>query len=542
MYMEVFVSLAALGGLYLISNKKREPFQTITPSGPDHNVNEYKNPNQVTDKHFKPIRQMPQYITDMADRNLTMDDFTSNNMVPFFTSEKKLNGMGNVSEQQLDAMAGAGSLQIMKKEIAPLFKPEDNVEWPSGAPNQSDFYQSRVNPGMKISNVQPFESQLVGPGLGKGFGAEGSGGFNSGMEARQNWIDKTVDELRVLTNPKESFELTGLQGPAQTSVKNVGIEGKMEKYSPDTFFINSPERYFTTTGAEQKPTLRALQPESNEHRATTTREYSGVAGNTGVPEHSQRGVYRIDHRQQLSSETITPAMGMGKNNLQGVAEGYQLLCNNRSVQHSTMGNIQGVVSAITAPITDLLRPSRKEDIIHACRTGNPTSSVANTTVFNPADRLSTTTKETTLFSPFDMGQRPHDSNGHMVNNEQPIQNQRDTTSTSYVGNGQGSSAMTSYGSAYNATIHANREAADRAPNGNATFFNNTIQQQSNNLKSNTHTHYTSAPASFNSLTPAASRFGEIRQPQHYEEPNRMESTLLDAFKKNPYTHSLSSIA
>ena len=54
---------------------------------------------------------------------------------------------------------------------------------------------------MKMSNVKPFETQNVGPGLNQGYSTAGSGGFNSGMEAREKWIAKSVDELRIKTNP-----------------------------------------------------------------------------------------------------------------------------------------------------------------------------------------------------------------------------------------------------------------------------------------------------------------------------------------------------
>jgi hypothetical protein len=44
---------------------------------------------------------------------------------------------------------------------------------------------------MKMANVKPWEEQRVGPGLNKGFTNDGSAGFNSGMEARDLWTDKT---------------------------------------------------------------------------------------------------------------------------------------------------------------------------------------------------------------------------------------------------------------------------------------------------------------------------------------------------------------
>ena len=138
---------------------------------------------------------------------------------------------------------------IRKKAQAPLFAPQKNMGWAHGTPNMSDFFQSRVNPAMKMSNVKPFESQNVGPGLNRGYTTLGSGGFNSGMEARERWIAKSVDELRIKTNPKITFP--GVMLGAKRAVQNRGIEGKIEKYRPDTFYINGPERYFTTTGTRK---------------------------------------------------------------------------------------------------------------------------------------------------------------------------------------------------------------------------------------------------------------------------------------------------
>ena len=165
-------------------------------------------------------------------------------MVPF--NGGKVKGYtynADTAETILDNMIGNGS-QIQKKiEQAPLFKPEENVQWAFGTPNNSDFYQSRVNPGTKNNNVKPFESEYVGPGLNQGYGSAGSGGFNSGMESRDSWLPKTVDQLRVDTNPKLEYELINHEGPAQSMIKNVGIIGRVEKQHPDTFFINSQDRW-----------------------------------------------------------------------------------------------------------------------------------------------------------------------------------------------------------------------------------------------------------------------------------------------------------
>ena len=92
---------------------------------------------------------------------------------------------------------------------------------------------------MISNNVKPFESVNVGPGLNHGFTSTGNNGFNSGMEARDSWLPKTVDEMRVDTNPKLEFMLTNLEGPAGAQVKNLGMIGKVEKQKPLTQFLRS---------------------------------------------------------------------------------------------------------------------------------------------------------------------------------------------------------------------------------------------------------------------------------------------------------------
>jgi hypothetical protein len=120
-------------------------------------VQQYPNPNVATDKYFNqnnyeerankglPIGQNPQQIYSMSGNYLESQQFKHNNMVPFNGGKVKGNTYNvNMSESILDNMIGNGSQVIKKVEQAPLFKPEDNVQWAYGAPNQSDFYQSRV--------------------------------------------------------------------------------------------------------------------------------------------------------------------------------------------------------------------------------------------------------------------------------------------------------------------------------------------------------------------------------------------------------------
>jgi hypothetical protein len=537
--MELAIPLVALGGLYLISNKK-EPF-----------INDYPKPNQLTDKYFQPN---PTYVsesdkpkfTDLAGRQVNLNDY-SENMVPFFGKTKNIgDSLKNMdhSESVLDHAVGSGSLKITKSENAPLFKPQDNTQWAHGAPNQSDFYQSRVNPSQNMHNVKPFQETHVAPGMNKGYSSQGSGGFNSGTEARDQWIDKTVNELRVATKPKTTFTLDQHEGPAQTLVKNLGIEGKVEKYLPDKFFINSPDRYLTTTGAVLGPTQQALQPDPTIHRATTTKSYTGHAGNGGVQSQAKHGMYRPDNKQQLGTVPFTPAQAAVERT--GYGSMNPLVPTNRSFQNaSTFGGMGGLISAITAPVTDLLRPTRKEDIVGLTRQGNAGSTVANPTVKDVY--VAPTIKQGTMYNAYDAGGRayaPITDGGYQVSEQQVGHTERETTSVPYMGTGLSVLPQPmSMHADLNASISANRMTHGRIAGGNIQTFNSTINQVTSTNRSATHAPYMGGMgSSIANVSPSAELYGGIRNANKYAEPDRNTSDLLDAFKKNPYTQSLHSVA
>jgi hypothetical protein len=79
------------------------------------------------------------------------------------------------------------------------------MNWATGMPVETDFIQSRINPSLRYNMEKPCENVHVAPGLNKGYTTEGSNGYNSGMKARSIWKPKTVDELRVDTDPKVSY-------------------------------------------------------------------------------------------------------------------------------------------------------------------------------------------------------------------------------------------------------------------------------------------------------------------------------------------------
>ena len=123
-------------------------------------------------------------VLSLTGEEMEKHKFVHNNMVPFFGA--KIKGSSRAIEPEestLDHMQGAGSQLRSKSEQAPLFAPEANMNFIAGAPNNNDFYQSRVVPGARAANTKPWEEIQVSLDW-SGFLMLGSGGFNSGNEVR----------------------------------------------------------------------------------------------------------------------------------------------------------------------------------------------------------------------------------------------------------------------------------------------------------------------------------------------------------------------
>jgi len=607
--MEIAIPLIALGGMYVVSNQnnnqnsknnknyqnypkinnqKQENFDNMGRNPnylPNQNipaqnfpvenlnqvadtVNKYSNPNTATDKYFNQnayeqkerkgisVGQNPQQIYSLTGNYLDSEQFKHNNMVPFVGG--KVSGYTydtKFTEVILDNLVGNGSQNIKKIEQAPLFKPEANMNWAYGTPNNSDFFQSRVYPAMKNNNVKPFDSLYVGPGLDQGYGVNGSNGFNSGMEARDKWLPYTVDQLRVATNPKLEYELTNHEGPAESVIKNVGILGRVEKQRPDAFFINTQDRWFTTTGAEKGERLRPIEEMGVIKRTDCNTNYVGPAGTMEHQATVAPSNFEPSRRVNLPGVDInhSNAAGRGPMNEKRL-EGFSNTQNNRTTvkQPDTIrSGFSSAVGAVIAPLLDVLRPSRKEEIMGNVRVyGDAAPIVPSGYVINPLDATPTTVKETTLYSPqFNMDNQKESL---YVNNYKPMDlTQRDTTSCNYLGSAGGQATQygdMSYAAAY--TQHNNdikSSTIDNRPNqGGTQMFNQqmhltTIKSDSDRLDGRVNPAY----SNLSQRPPSVNTYGAIRAPQYYNECagcDRIQPEILDAFRSNPYTFSLTNSA
>ena len=478
---EIVVPVVGLGLLWIVSNQnnkkemsnKKEGFSGIKSQknvlrkqfSPNNfpkdkqkneevanNIRKYHNGENATNKYFVKANISQAILTDkdknkeiksLTGENVDITRFEHNNMVPFFGARIRQNTDLSKREGILDNFVGTGSQYIKKQSIEPMFKPKKEMHWINGMPNQNDFLQSRVNPSNKISGIKPFQDIKVAPGLNRGYESEGYGGFNAGMASRDDWLPKNVDQLRTLNNKKVTYKGQFL-GP-KSSVQNLGIHGKVEKQLPDTYYVNSPDKWFTTTGIEKAPRNISKEYLKPEHRTSTTREYFGTGQDSTHSATYSKGVYEESKKQLLASEPVGMAtrMNIGDANKADFGrDGYVALPNSRTICNtSDMGNVARGMWATVTPVLDMLRPSRKTNVIGNARPNGNAIGPNQQTLYNRHQKPKSTIKEQSVCNKrTPIGLHKHNG-GYATKSHQLKGQQRTSTNHFYIPNGGGESSF-----------------------------------------------------------------------------------------------------
>ena len=516
--MELAIPLVALGSLYIVSNQSKTPKPANEGFLPNTNVpdvnypivsqeteissklatmNKYTGPSVYTDKYFNPYSKGSLVKENInADTNqyksLTGDNvdsayFEHSNMMPFFGGKIRSKIDPNSNEAIMDNYLGSGSQVFAKSEQAPLFTPNEKMHWANGAPNMNDFYQSRVNPSMRMANVKPFEEVKVGPGLGLGYGTEGAGGYNAGTAMRESWLPKGVDELRTANKQKASEVMQlGHEGPAKSRITNVGILGAFQKNRPETAFEWGQDRLFTTTGASKGQTLHSIPVERHVVRPETTVDYNGVAQSMHAQQ-AMPGEVMPSHRIELGPTQLGAAnavgSGFGNEGDYGL-KSKQVYANNRSsnVHDDYFGAVGSSIGAVVAPLLEIMRPSRKENTTGNMRVyGDAKPAVSQSYLYNPNDAPAHTMRETTENSVNHWNvNRGQTNNGYVSAKVEATPQHRDTTTTSYIGSGASKNpALRVYDAelGYQPSNLKAETIKGRFGNSNTNVFNNSVNYQ-----------------------------------------------------------------
>ena len=603
---EVAIPIAVLGAMYIISNKndnKVENYSNINHSLPnkkqivrnfpkknfDDLLNEtnvqtysgYKNGSEELYKStgYKDISKKRRNLkakglhgNNKEAEGLRFESLTGNvvktsslehnNMVPFFGSKVTQSSDIKGYEGLLDTYTGSGNNSVKKQGIAPMFKPEAGLTHVNGTPNNTQYIQDRMKDALtsKMNNVKPWQEIQVGPGLGKGYSSQGSGGFNSGMEQRNKYMPKTVDQLRASTNPKVTYGgqiLGAYSGNGLANSANKAMIGKVEKNRPDRHYENSADRWLTTTGQEKAQTARSAVVLQPENRTTTTREYFGNAADREGEGTYQPGHYRGTHKQQLKSENVgvaTDSGAWGATPQDYGKKGYKARTNARTFtsERTQLGAAGALVNALTAPLMDMLRPSRKENVIGNMRPmGNASgrSGVMNEPVWNPNDTPSHTIREQTENTKHMLMGGANEVDGYKILNMYAVEQQRQTTNNPNVNSysaANGTSRARVVDADYNAHLNTSKQIVSRVDRYN--IGNSSLASHAQNITTYSNTATKPDELYGNNFTksiPSMETHGRVagKNTRSFSvDCARNTPAMMNAFNQNPYTQPLNSWA
>ena len=578
---QIAIPVLLAGVVYLMSNdkddeKKNEGFSDINElknqgnllanenetfypeqAKSSHNMNNQITLSQYQDKYFTNTDQNMresggvEEFQSLTGSRVKTDDMNHNNMNVFYSG--KSNGDNNLDHQSiLDSYTGQGTYDIKKEEIAPLFKPENNTQNVFGNQNENDFMQQRVQASQRHANTKPWEEIKVTPGIGMGYDEKSDLGMNNYAAQRDMYKPKTVDELRTSNNPKQVFTLHNHVGPAIQPVTNRGIQGKVVKKRPDVTFRNNENLGVVPHAhGNQHPMQKSHQMLTDENRPHTSVEYYGARGSSQEQVSYVQGTYMDSEKQQLEAPGAVNMTQSGVNptsSLNYSKDSYNTVSNNRSTTDgSYFGNIGGMISNIIEPIANGLRHSKKTNITtNVNPSGFLNGGYKQPVVYNPNERVDTTNREMYegKLAMKHLNVQKQDATAYM--NTRPLLNDTQRISMNQDQTGPAQSrheGNKSYQAEYNQRNQTKVHASDVKGNGNMALFNNKVKMIDTNKevhndrqtpfynpKVNQYEHPTDVLGSFTNM------------PQTFENKSKdmMDSSLLQAFKQNPYTQSLHS--
>jgi hypothetical protein len=289
-----------------------------------------------------------------------------------------------------------------KHEVKSFFDITPNNSYVYGSPSFTETVGTdRYIPSQKRTNEKPFQDIRVGPGLAAGYTAEPSGGLTQ-SNARDFILPKSIDQLRVLTNPKLTYEgrvVAGLKSGQR------GLQAKPVKHRPERFYKSSPDRgnLSSAVKASQLREKYVMKPTQKENQ----KQYYGGLGNSEISKPRKEGADRKSTKNNYMAPTPRNAYredGWTVNDAaieNNVGDYGKNSIENKSNERDTtqdrmhLNNLSITVKKLITPITDYFRTTRKENFIGNIRPeGNMSAMMpSKQTVYDPNDIARTTIKE-----------------------------------------------------------------------------------------------------------------------------------------------------
>ena len=546
------------------SNVNMSNGENIYDSGDYYNETKKEVKDLVKNNFNSSMNEGSNVINDKnLDRNLNVEGFQeliySNNSGETIDSEDFLRNDQGITSQpyfkkapnpidfndtrSLDRHQGDNRLRESKREQGQMFPLErnDNVfgnQFGEYIGDKSRYLESRVK-----KNELPFEQEKVSH-------IDTKSNINS--EIKQMIADKTnIDLLRTKTNQQKTYEGRIVSG--KNINENRGNMGEFRKYDPDKFYENSPERYFTTTGAILKERGNPEHLLKDTYRSSLNKQELGGAS-ANYTKGEKRSKYKKPLKIQLQNDTNR---NVGADQFSGDAnfsrKGYRALPNEREVtsERTYEGILSTDVGNHTVGILDDIKGTIKETTINPANNGYMGNTTVNTTQ-GIQDGVRVTKKQTTIDSA-NNGYMSGGFNKLTMGNEEQKVTIKESTLRGYTGvaGSQGYGRDMLKDNYMNAETNPNKEviAQGRMPtlsntkvvnggehmNMEVKKIDSDYMNQSENKLSKVYS--TNIDKESIELTTMKNKLEDSELMS-----DRIDKDLLNPFKNNPYTQSLSSFA
>jgi hypothetical protein len=456
-------------------------------------------------------------IQSISGNALSKDDFLVNDqgikIEPFFSGSPPNVNLDD-NPQMTRHFGGEHALRPPRRETGQFFELEKdygNVFGNQFSDARAD--QSRYVGGMERRNELPFEQERV-----VHIDQKSDINRDIGLAYAQK---NSVDALRTLTNQKQSFAGKVLGGKG---IDHRGEEGEVFQHRPDADYINTADRWLVTTGAIGAPMIQPENIVKPTNRAVYNEGKLGPAGAVNFNPSESRPKVKRSTNQQLNIDTNRNA------NLESMAiddshnkDSFFAYPNEREVteERTYEGNIKSVFTGETERLYDSVKPTIKETTLDDSRNGFVGSSITQVPKERLQDVAKTTKKQTTNF----------EYNGN---------------AGSYL---TGSMANDQY---YRADLNPNKEiiSQGRAPTTENTKLMSGMDTLNVDIKkiesdyfnpriNNLDKVYQEIPAEQDDVREYTQEKDTL---DNVTLADRLDPSMLDPFKQNPYTQSLASFA
>lgn len=454
-------------------------------------------------------------ILSISGDKISKGDFLINDqgikIEPFFSgSPPNVNLDDNL--QMTKHFGGHHAFRKKKKEVGNLFNLEKtygNVFGNTFSGARAD--QSRYINGTSRENELPFEQERVAH-------IDVKNNINRDIDLAYAQRNST-DNIRTLSNQKQSYSGKILGGKG---IDHRGQEGEVFQHKPDADYLNTADRWLVTNGAIDAPMIQPENIVKPTNRAVFNEGKLGPAGAVNFNPSESRPMIKKSTNQQLNIDTNRNMnLEMKAINDNHNKDGFFAYPNEREVteERTYEGNIKSIFTGETERLYDSVKPTIKQTTLDDTRNGFVGSSITEVPKERLYDDVRATKKQTTNF----------EYNGN---------------AGSYL---HGSMAIDQF---QRADLNPNKEiiAQGRSPTTENTKLANgmdTLNVDIKKIESDYFNPRINNPDKIYNEIPQDDTCEYTQEKDTLDNvklADRLDPGMLDPFKQNPYTQSLSSFA